>query len=257
MMDTIAYLINTFNNLNLSEVIDFDKFNHYSIVHHSTAIEGSTLSDIETQVLLSEGISPKGKPLIHSMMVKDQYESLIFVMEEAKKNTPISPALICTINAAVMKTTGTVCNTVLGPVDASKGEFRKGNVSAGSTYFVGYDKVPSLVEELCKKITDKQKTSVSLEDKLNLSFDAHFDLVTIHPFYDGNGRTSRLLMNYLQRKHQLPLAIVFKEDKVDYIQALQKTRQEKDEGIFRKFMLLQYEKHLSVEIKKYKESFER
>ncbi|MEO6328537.1 MAG: Fic family protein [Ginsengibacter sp.] len=52
-------------------------------------------------------------------------------------------------------------------------------------------------------------------EELNTSIDAHFDLVTLHPFYDGNGRTSRLLMNYLQLQANLPMAIVFKEDKAE------------------------------------------
>jgi Fic family protein len=49
--------------------------------------------------------------------------------------------------------------------------------------------------------------------QLELSFAAHFNHVTIHPFYDSNGRTSRLLMNFIQQFSSLPLAIVFKEDK--------------------------------------------
>lgn len=86
---------------------------------------------------------------------------------------------------------------------------------------------------------------------LNLSFDAHFDLVTVHPFYDGNGRTSRLLMNYLQQRNNLPLGLVFKEDKTDYFEALIETR--KQEDIFRGFMHAQYQKLLIQEIDKFKE----
>lgn len=75
-------------------------------------------------------------------------------------------------------------------------------------------------------------------------------LVSIHPFYDGNGRTSRLLMIYLQLLFQLPMAIVFKEDKAEYFDALIQTRKEKDVKIFRDFMSSQYEKYLNLEITK-------
>ena len=51
---------------------------------------------------------------------------------------------------------------------------------------------------------------LTVEEKLQLSFSTHFDLVSIHPFYDGNGRTSRLLMNFIQQYFHLPLAIVYK-----------------------------------------------
>ena len=78
-----------------------------------------------------------------------------------------------------------------------------------------------------------------------------FDLVTIHPFYDGNGRTSRLLMNYLQSYFELPMGIVFKEDKAEYFESLQKTRQHEDISIFRRFMYSQYAKYLQQEIEKF------
>jgi len=160
----------------------------------------------------------------------------------------ITPEFIQQINSQVMKQTGTVYQTVFGELNSSKGVFRKGNVSAGNSYFVNFDKVPNLVKVLCEKIEKANKESVW--DQLNLSFDAHFDLVSIHPFYDGNGRTSRLLMNYLQLLFHLPMAIVFKEDKTEYFDALIQTRKEKDLKIFRDFMCLQYEKYLVQEITK-------
>jgi Fic family protein len=216
----IVLLIDKFNSLNLLEVLDFEKFNQYVITHHSTTIEGSTLTEVETRLLLDEGITPAGKPLLHSLMVQDYFKALQFIIAQAKIKKEIIPQFICEINAQVMKNTGSVYNTVFGEIDATKGMFRKGNVSAGSSYFVNYDKVERLVKELCEKINNKLTNSNSAEEKLNLSFDAHFELVSIHPFYDGNGRTSRLLMNYLQLIFNLPMAIVFKEDKAAYFEAL-------------------------------------
>jgi Fic family protein len=254
MKKELQDIIAEYKSLKLSEVIDYDKFNQFAIVHHSTVIEGSTLTEIETRILLDEGLTTKGKPMLHSQMVSDHHKCLLFVLDEAKKKIPITSDFIKSINAMVMKSTGSLYNTVLGQVDASKGEFRKGNVSAGASYFVNYDKVPGLVDDLCKAIRKKQNESASVLDKLNLSFDAHFNLVTIHPFYDGNGRTSRMLMNYVQAYYDLPLAIVYKEDKAAYFEALQETRLNKDIEIFRGFMGNQYSKFLEQEIQLYKES---
>lgn len=251
---TIISLINKFQSLNLSAIIDFDKFNGYAITHHSTTIEGSTLTEIETRLLLDEGITPAGKPLLHSLMVQDHYNALQFIIQKAKEKTIITTEFIQQINAAVMKQTGSVYQTVFGELDATKGIFRKGNVSAGNTYFVGYEKVEPLVKKLCAGIAEKIITANSLLDKLNICFAAHFDLVTIHPFYDGNGRTSRLLMNYLQLYFNLPLSIVFKEDKAAYFEALQQTREEEDIAIFQKFMYGQYEKYLQQEIDKFEQA---
>ncbi len=86
--------------------------------------------------------------------------------------------------------------------------------------------------------------SNSDNEKLEFSFDDHFNLVTIHPFYDGNGRTSRLLMNYLQAVLHLPLAIVYKEDKTDYFTALQESRKQESLKPFTAFMYDHYKKYL-------------
>jgi Fic family protein len=105
-----------------------------------------------------------------------------------------------------------------------------------------------LVEKLCTALNEKMPACREPHDQLNLGFDAHFDLVTIHPFYDGNGRTSRLLMNYIQSYFGLPMGIVFKEDKADYFDALVKAREREDLSIFRQFMMEQYLRFLSSEI---------
>lgn len=258
----ITSLIEKFQSLNLSAILDFDKFNGYAITHHSTGIEGSTLTENETRLLLDEGITPAGKPLQHSLMVQDHYNALMFIKQkavtgnpggEAKEKIIISPQLIKQINAAVMKQTGSIYQTVFGELDATKGVFRKGNVSAGSVYFVNYEKVEALVIKLCAGINEKIITANTIIDKLYICFDAHFDLVTIHPFYDGNGRTSRLLMNYFQLFFDLPLSIVFKEDKAAYFDTLQQTRKVEDISIFRKFMNKQYAKYLQQEIDKFEE----
>lgn len=247
----IISLVEKFQSLNLSAIIDFDKFNGYAITHHSTTIEGSTLTETETRLLLDEGITPAGKPLLHSLMVQDHFNALQFVIKKAHEKAAVAPDFIQAINAAVMKQTGSIYQTVFGELDASKGVFRKGNVSAGSTYFVSYQKVEDLVNKLCQGILEKTAASITIPDKLAVCFDAHFDQVTIHPFYDGNGRTSRLLMNFLQEFFNLPISIVFKEDKAAYFDALQQTRQKENITIFREFMLSQYSKYLIMEIEKF------
>jgi Fic family protein len=252
-VQSIISLIDKFQSLNLSAIIDFDKFNRYAITHHSTTIEGSTLTEIETRLLLDEGITPAGKPLLHSLMVQDHYNALLFIIQKAKEKTIITPDFIKSVNAAVLKQTASIYQTVFGELDAAKGVFRKGNVSAGNTYFVGYEKVEPLVIKLCNGINEKLPIAKTMTDKINICFDAHFDLVTIHPFYDGNGRTSRLLMNYLQLYFNLPLSIVFKEDKALYFEALQLARKNENIQVFRDFMYAQYEKYLQEEIKKFEQ----
>lgn len=251
-MERIKSIIAEYQSLNLHDVIDYDKFNQFSIVHHSSSIEGSTLTENETRLLLEEGITPKGKPLEHSLMVKDHYDALLYVLNAAGKKTPVTTDFIQSINAKVMKHTGGLYNTVFGEIDASKGMFRKGNVSAGGSYFVNFEKAERYTNELADRLANNLSTANSIEDQLTLSFIAHFDLVSIHPFYDGNGRTSRLLMNYVQNYYQLPLAIVYQEDKVDYYDALQEARKQENISIFIDFMLEQYKKFLLNEMQQFR-----
>ena len=245
--NTIA-LIEQYQALNLSDIIHHDKSLHYALTFHSTAIEGSTLTEMETCLLLDEGITPGGKPLEHSQMVKDHYDALRFTLLQAQRKTLLSEALVQQINAHVMKSTGNIYHTVLGDIHASKGEYRKGNVSAGGHYFVAYDKVPLLTRQLTETINTQLKDVNKTEEKLQLAFRAHYELVTIHPFYDGNGRTSRLLMNFVLERSGLPLCILYQEDKARYYEVLQKGQQQGDRQPFFDFMYRQYEKHLQEEI---------
>jgi Fic family protein len=254
MPEDISILITRYKELNLQDVLDHERFNEYSIVHHSSGIEGSTLTEVETRLLLEEDITPKGKPLLHSLMVKDHYSALKCVLAAAAAKQPITAEFFQKVNALVMKNTGSIYNTVFGEIDASKGTFRKGNVSAGGSYFPNYDKVVPYVAELVKRLDADIPDTQGDKARLELSFRAHFDLVSIHPWYDGNGRTSRLLMNYIQAFYGLPLAIVFKEDKADYYVALQETRKKEDLQIFHDFMFSQYSKHLEQEITAYKKA---
>lgn len=248
----VLELLKEYQALNLSQNLDYDKFSHYSITHHSTSLEGSTLTEIETNLLLDEGLTPKGKPLEHSLMTTDHANALQFVIENAKLKKAMSVAFIQSINAKTMSKTGKIYQTIFGELNSSEGVFRKGNVVAGSRYFPNFDKVEALTKTLSDKINSKLESAKTEMEQLELSFDAHFDLVSIHPFYDGNGRTSRLLMNYILSYYNLPMALVFKEDKSDYIEALEKSRNEESLIPFRDFMKAQYCKFLSQEINNFK-----
>ena len=245
-------LIKKYQDLKLNEVVNFEKFNLIAISHHSTKIEGSTLTELEVQILLDNGLTPKGKSINDTLMVQDHFKAIQFVINEAKNQKPITVELIQKINSLVLANTGTVYNTIFGEIDSTKGMFRKGNVTAGTgSYFPNYDKVETLTNKVVEKINDIMKENLSIQDKINLSFDAHFNLVSVHPFYDGNGRTSRLLMNYIQAYYDLPLAIINSQDRDIYFQALIDTREKDDINYFRNFMKEQYGNHLKTEIEKF------
>ncbi|WP_221389765.1 Fic family protein [Dyadobacter sp. NIV53] len=232
-------------------VIDYEKYNLYAISHHSTVIEGNTLTEVETQVFLDQGLTAKGKPLMHHLMVKNHLEALQFVVNQAHKKTSLTLSFIKQVAAIVMKDTGTVHNTVLGNFDTSKGDLRLLNVSAGigGKSYMNYSKVPQAMKELCQDfeshVTAEKLTTNQVND---LAFLLHYQFVTIHPFADGNGRTGRLLMNYIQAFYGKPLTVLFSQNKTDYINALVETRREENIEIFLDFMREQHISYLQNEI---------
>ena len=252
-MNRIENIIQQYRDSGIEEAINYENYLNLIITSHSTRIEGSTLSIVEAQILIENNITPK-KRIEYSMMTLDHYNAFKFVMKEAEKRTPVSVELIQKIASKVMEHTGSILTSALGTTDASKGEFRKVGVMAGNTRFMDYKKVPQKVRELVSKLNADMGKAESIEEQLKISFFAHYELVNIHPFIDGNGRTARLLMNYIQRLYSLPLALVYDEDKNEYYNALIAVREQEDIQPFYDFMFDQYEKFLSAEVQKVKEA---
>ena len=111
-------------------------------------------------------------------------------------------------------------------------------------------KEPMKLKMFCEEL-NKRRKEIDTTDELSiyeLSFWAHYHLVTIHPWADGNGRTSRLLMNLLQMEYDVLPTKVYKEDKAEYIQALIDTREAEDTDIFINCMAKLHCEHLQQDI---------
>ncbi len=230
--------------------LDYQKFTHYFLTYHTTSMEGATLSLPETMLLLEENLMPQNKPFEHCCMVLDHLQALEYVLALAEKKIPLTENQIQTISSLLMKQTGGKINSIAGSFDSSKGEYRKLTAFAGTTTFPSYQKVPKMVAELLKYLNDENSQKLTEKQVYDLSFEAHYHFVSIHPFADGNGRLARLLMNYIQHLHQQPISVVFSEDKKDYIQALTNTKEREDLSFFKEFMYSQLEKFFVGEITK-------
>ena len=251
--DQLIAVLNEYKRLGIAEQIDYDKFYLYSLITHSTAIEGSTVTEIENQLLFDEGISAKGRTMQEQLMNLDLKKAYEQAIRMAKSHTDFSMEMLRGLSALVMKNTGSSYNTAQGSFDAAQGDLRLVNVTAGAggKSYLNYTKVPSKLVAFCQEMNERRQALVDSKNLLEqylMSFDAHLQLVTIHPWADGNGRMSRLIMNYIQFEFGLVPTKVKKEDKAEYIQALVDSREQDSTQPFREFMLREHLANLREEI---------
>ena len=258
MKDQLTALIEQYKQLGIDSQIDYEKFYLYSIITHSTAIEGSTVTEIENQLLFDEGITAKGKPLMEQMMDLDLSRTYEESIRLAKNHTDITVDILKALSHLVMQNTGSTYKTVLGDFSSANGDLRIVNVTAGvgGRSYLSYQKVPAKLQEFCDWLNAQRQRPMSLSERYDLSFEAHYRLVTIHPWADGNGRMARLVMNQIQFEFGLIPAKVLKEDKGDYINALIATREADDMSIFLEFMTDEMVKTLSADIEAFLKSID-
>ena len=250
--DLLMKLLQQHKALGISDQIDFDKFYLYSIITHSTAIEGSTVTEVEAQLLFDEGITSSKRTMLEQQMNLDLKVAYDYGREWIKQHEPITIDWLILLASKVMARTGSEYYVIGGDFSAAKGELRKLNVTAGTggKSYLAYQKVPARLAAFCEELNRRRKAidPADVAAVYDLSFWAHFELVTIHPWADGNGRTCRLLMNLLQWEFDVLPTKVLKEDKAEYIQALIDTRESEDLNVFLDCMARHHCQHLQNDI---------
>ena len=258
MANKLEQLVTKYRELGIDNQIDYDKFYLYSLITHSTAIEGSTITELENQIMFDHGVSLKGKSIEEQSMNLDLKVAYEKAIELAKLHKPITIDMLISLSALVMKNTGKEYNTALGNFSSALGELRLLNVTAGigGRSYMNYSKVPAKLAEFCERLNSERAkaSTMSVDELYQLTFDAHYNLVTIHPWADGNGRMARLVMNMLQFEFGLIPTKILKEDKEEYIKALVATRENDDLDIFRGFMTNMMEQNLQNGIVTYLDS---
>lgn len=175
--------------------------------YNSNGIEGNTLTLRETQVVL-EGIGVGGKSLKEHLEAINHEQAILFLDDLIKDKEPISEWNIKNIHKLVLK-----------EIDDNAGTYRGENIKIKGTTHIPPDYliVPELMEKLIINYEDWKKYHPIIRAAL-----LHGELVKIHPFVDGNGRTSRLVMNLsLMNSGYLPV-IVKKDKRLEYYNALDK-----------------------------------
>lgn len=186
------------------------------LTYSSNALEGNSLSETETKIVLEDGLTIGGKP------VKDHYEAMghseaYSLLYELANNKEITEKDILELHRLFYYRID----------NRNAGQYRKEKVIITGTTFIppAPDKVPELMKKFVSIMPDLRKKCHPVE----LAALVHLEFVTIHPFVDGNGRTARLLMNLLLLQTGYVITIIPPVVRNDYIVAIKKSQTEQND----------------------------
>ena len=201
--------------------------------YDTNAIEGNTLSLKETSFILFEKRTPEGKSLREINEVLNHKEAFDFILNY---KGDITKNFICEIQRIVVK------NTLRKDLENQIGKYRDLQV-----FIRGANFVPPKAEDAKKEMSNLLRWYNRNKEKLHpliLSAYFHAAFENIHPFVDGNGRTGRLLINFILHKNNFPMVNIPNKNKLEYYDCLDKTRK----GDLRKFVKFLYDLVVSSEV---------
>lgn len=183
------------------------------MTYHSNAIEGNTLTLRETQLVIQEGLTIAGKSLREHLEAINHKEAIDFLENLVKKKEPLTENLIRQIHFLVLKKID----------DKEAGKYRSVQVRITGTKYTPPSsfEVPLLMRDFIKWFQKNEKKINPIE----LVAFSHFKIVHIHPFIDGNGRTARLLMNFILMRKGYPPATILRVDRKKYYRVLDQAHQ--------------------------------
>lgn len=177
--------------------------------YHSNAIEGNTLTLQETKVAL-EGITIGGKALREHFEAINHRDAIIYVEELVKQSELLSEWHIKQLHSLVLRN-----------IDADNaGKYRSINVLIAGAEHTPSDSI--LVPEQMQSMMDWYQNEAQELHPVERAARLHSELVKIHPFVDGNGRTARLIMNLSLMQSGFPAVLIKVEQRLAYYQALDK-----------------------------------
>ncbi len=187
--------------------------------YHSNAIEGNTLTLLETKVVL-EGITIGGKALREHFEAINHRNAILYVEEIIQNTESLSEWQIRNIHQLILKNID----------DDNAGRYRNVNVLIAGASHTPPDH--TLISDQMSQFIDWYNREAAQLHPIEQAAKVHADFVGIHPFIDGNGRTSRLLMNLELMKAGYPPCVITVENRLAYYEALDKWMAQGDTAPF-------------------------
>jgi len=187
---------------------------HYydiELTYTSNAIEGNTLSAVETTLVIEQGVTVGGKPLKDHLEALDHYDAIRYVRELARQATRLTEGDVRSLHSLVVKRSRPDIAGRYADLP------RYVRTESGRYSFPAPVEIPPLMGDFAGWLG-------GAADSPDTAFTAHLRLVNIHPFNDGNGRTARLLMNLILIRGGYPPVAVRPEDRLVYVRGLQQAQ---------------------------------
>ncbi len=207
--------------------------------YHSNHIEGNSLTFSETKALILFGITAAGKPLKDHFVMTGHDEAVKWVEDVVKENRTLTENFIRELHKLILKEPYEMPTTTPDGIPAKRiihiGEYKSSPnqvlTPTGEIFrFATPEETPAMMHDLIEWYRSKESDPET--HPLLLAAEFHYRFIRIHPFDDGNGRTARILMNFILMKQGYPPVVVKTEDKANYIAALQQS----DAGIITPFI---------------------
>ncbi len=190
---------------------NFDHSQDLELTYTSNAIEGNTLTAVETTMVIEHGITVAGKPLRDHLEAIDHFDAIRYVRDLARQPVPLTEMDVRSLHRLVMLRS----DPDIAGRYANQGRYVL--TDTGRHSFPSPAEIPALMGDCASWLG-------TASDTTETAFTAHLRLVEIHPFNDGNGRTARLLMNLVLIRGGYPPIAVRPEDRAGYIAALQQAQ---------------------------------
>lgn len=184
----------------------FQKSYDVELTYTSNAIEGNTLTLRETAELIEHGITVGGKPLHDHLEAVDHYQAVLRMRELASGTGKVTETTVRELHRLIVLRS----QPEIGDIYST---FPR-RIVGSPVVFPNPAKIPELMKDYGEYLGSLAPSPAEI-------FTAHFRLVAIHPFSDGNGRTARLLMNLLLLRQGYPPVAVRPEDRKAYLDALE------------------------------------
>lgn len=213
-LDKLKGWLDSFRPLPADVLQELKRVYDVRFTFHSNAIEGNTLTQSETELVLEKGVTVGGKTLVEHLEAIGHRDAIDYIEEMARTDRRIGEREIRDLHVLILRGV----DQVTGRNEA--GRYRTLDVRAAGTEhaYPPHYRIPELMEDFCDWLNDEDAT-----EKMHpvvFATEVHYRFVAIHPFRDGNGRTARLLMNLFLLRAGYPITVITNDGRQAYIDAL-------------------------------------